>query len=570
VDAIVEDSSVPEGRVVGKSGALGDDQPQRLRLGALDIIRAAAYVLAALAVSVPLRLRTPGIPGLDSYYHFRHADLYVRYGLWMKEFPWLVYSTINKFSGDIGYGFHVFLTPFTLLPDEVLGMKLASAVEAAIVLVALYLVLRRHRVRYAFAWPFYLLFLAPPITYTFIMTRPQTLTMGLMGLLLSFMVKGPAFGVLLSSFALAFFHLNAFPLVLMVVAVTALAKGVVESRWEWGKWLAGLAGIGVGWLLRPNPIGVAQLEYTQIVVHEAARHAQLPLLFGREWTPVAPAALSSFALPIVLWICATLYLFAATASPHFKVPANRRTFLWSAISLSALFFVLMVLITKRFTPFWATSAVMVTAAALSLLITPSDDGEYRLSGRGARSAAAAVMAALLGMLAWKGLAPDAAHVSWVSPANRSVQTAAEALRGNGIAGEVVYNVDWGMFPGLFFSNTEDYYVSGLDPIFLYAYDPQLYWKSHHLATGRAVERTYSSQHRNESTAVDTYAFVQEDLRASYIILDRRRYAELDAYLQSDPRFSSVLGEQHVALYAVQDVPQPGHSPSPPGTQETPQ
>jgi hypothetical protein len=208
VDATVADPSVQGDQAAAENGALGDKRPRRRRWAAFDVLRAAAYVVAALVVSLLVRFRTPGIPGLDSYYHFRHADLYLRYGLWMKEFPWLVYSTINEFSGDIGYGFHAFLMPLALLPDEVLGMKLAAAVETAVVLVVLYLVLRRHGIPYAFAWPFYLLFLAPPITYTFIMTRPQTLTMGFAALLLSFMVKGPALGVLLASFALATYRIG--------------------------------------------------------------------------------------------------------------------------------------------------------------------------------------------------------------------------------------------------------------------------------------------------------------------------------------------------------------------------
>ena len=546
------DPRVQGDQAADENGARGHERPQRRTAVAFAVLRAAAYGVAVLAVSILLRFRTPGIPGYDSYYHFRHADLYVRYGLWMKEFPWLVYSTINKFSGDIGYGFHVFLMPFTLLSDEVLGMKLAAAVETAVVLLILYLVLRRHRIPYAFAWPFYLLFLAPPITYTFIMTRPQTLSMGVTALLLSFMVKGPALGVLLASFALAFFHLNAFPLVLLVVAVTALVKGIVESRWEWGKWLASLAGIGAGWLLRPNPLGVAKLEYNQILVHEAVRHAQLPLLFGREWAPVAPSALGAFALPILLWAAASISLAAATANPRFRASDHHRTFLWAAIALSSLFFVLMVILTKRFTPFWATSAVIVTATAFSLLLRPAGDDEHRRARGWARLAATTGIAAVLGALAWGALKPYAAHVSWSRPTDSAIETVAKALRDNGIAGEIVYNVDWSMFPELFLWNTEDYYVSGLDPIFLYAYDPQLYWKSHHLATGAAVAQTYGSPNPSPSAAVDTYAFVHEDLRASYIVLDRRRYAGLDAHLQSDPRFPLVLTKGNLALYAVRE------------------
>jgi hypothetical protein len=481
----------------------------------------------------------------------------------MKEFPWLVYSTISKFCGDIGYGFHLFLAPFTLLQDETLGIKLAAALETAVVLVILYVVLRRHRLPYAFAWPFYLLFLGPPITHTFMMTRPQTLTMGFSALLLSFMVRGPALGVLSASFAIAFLHLNAFPLVLVIVLGVAVVKSIVESQREWGKWLSALAGIGAGWALRPNPLGVAKLEYHQIIVHEVTRQAQIPLLFGREWSPVSVPALGAFAVPLLLWIVASLVLLVAVATPQFKAPRNERTFLWSTVVLSALFFAAMVLTTRRFTPFWAIYAVIGTAAAFAVLLGRYGNGGAPLASRAARLTATVAMVGVFVGLAWGALKTDAVHVSWARAIPRSVRMVAGLLRDNGTPGEIVCNLNWGMFPELFFSNTEDYYVSGLDPVFLYAYDQQLYWKFHHIASGAAVERTYSGLARSDSTAVDTYAFLHDDLHASYVLLDRRRHRPLDAHLQGDPRFSLVLAEQDLALYAVGDEPAPSELPGAP-------
>jgi len=151
---------------------------------------------------------------------------------------------------------------------------------------------------------------------------------------------------------------------------------------------------------------------------------------------------------------------------------------------------------------------------------------------------------------WNGLRADATHTRWLASSRHQLKAVAEWLRDNGRPGEIVYNVNWGMFAELFFWNTEDYYVSGLDPVFLYAYDPQLYWKFHHIATGVAAARTYSTLNRSTSAAVDTYRFAHDDLRASYVVLDRRAYGSLDSYLQSDPRFSLVFEDQSLAVYAV--------------------
>jgi len=520
------------------------------------VLSVSAYAAAALAVAVFLRLRTPGIPGYDSFYHFRHAQLYAQLGIWMKEFPWIVYSTMSQFAGDIGYGFHFFLIPFTFLRDEMLGMKLAAAFETAVVLVLLYVVLRRHRIAYAPAWPFLLLFMAPPITYTFVMTRPQTLTMGFSALLLSFMVTGSAWGVLLASFSLAFFHLNAFPVVPVIVLGVAVVKRVVEARWEWQKYPAALAGIGLAWALRPNPLGVAKLEYHQIIVHETARYAQLPLLFGREWLPVTLPALGAFAVPLLLWAVASFAIMAASGSREFQAAPRDRTFAWSSLVLSALFFAATVASTKRVTPLWATCAVIVVAVAFTLLFKRGRNGEEPFFGGSARLAATCVLAAALGGLMWNGLRAGATHTVWTASTRYRPKAPAEWLRDNGRPGEIIYNVDWSMFAELFFWDSEDYYVSGLDPVFLYAYDPQLYWKFHHLATGAATARTYSNLERSPSASVDTYAFVQDDLRASYIVVDHQRHGYLEGYLRSDPRFALAFDDGTIAIYAVGEAPPP--------------
>jgi hypothetical protein len=332
-----------------------------------------------------------------------------------------------------------------------------------------------------------------------------------------------------------------------------VVKGIVESRGEWRKWLAALAGIGVGWALRPNPLGVAKLEYHQIVVHETARHAQLPLLFGREWSPVTLPALGAFVIPLLLWAAASLVIMVASGGRRFPATPNDRTFLWSSLALAGLFFAVTVLNTKRVTPLWATCAVIVLAMAFTLLFDRARNGEEPFLGRSARLVVTCALAGVLGALMWNGLRADATHTRWLASSRHRPKAAAEWLRDNGRPGEIVYNVNWGMFPELFFWNAEDYYVSGLDPVFLYAYDPQLYWKFHHIAVGMAAAGTYSSLNRSMSAAVDTYQFVRDDLRASYVVLDRRAYGSLDRYLQSDPRFSLVFEDQSLAVYAVEGV-----------------
>ncbi len=229
--------------------------------------------------------------------------------------------------------------------------------------------------------------------------------------------------------------------------------------------------------------------------------------------------------------------------------------------LSGLFFAVAVGSTKRVTPLWATCAVIVCAVAFTLLFSRGRNGEEPFFGSGARLVTTCVLAAVLGGLMWNGLRAEATHVTWTASTRYSPKAPAEWLRNNGRAGEIVYNVNWSMFAELFFWNSEDYYVSGLDPVFLYAYDPQMYWKFHHLATGAAVARTYSTLDRNPSASVDTYAFVHDDLRASYIVVDHQGHGYLEEYLRSDSRFALAFDDGTIAIYAVGEGLLPAEVPA---------
>lgn len=509
------------------------------------------FLLAAFAVSAFFRFHNPTVPDPDSLYHLRHAHLYVERGPLLKSFPWIVYSTVNRFSSDIGYGFHVLLIPFSLLRNPVLGIKLAALFETIAVMAMLYATMRRQGILYYYAWPFVLLFLGPPMLYTFLMARPQTLTMGFAALLLSFMVAGGTWGVLLSSLAISFVHLN-ISLVIPVVVVTAgVVKGINERVWEWRKAAAALIGLGLGWLLRPNPLGTAKLEYVQVVVHALIRQKRIPLLFGREWLPLAPAeALSIFSAFVFIWaILAAVFLVAALVRRGGLSPRDR-TFLWGSLALSLIFYAVTILNTKRATPLWGVFAVMFVAKAFTSFLDPAKLKPGQLLKHEPRLALALLVGTLFALMVWDVTDEHVIQRRWLGRDPYRLKAASDWLRHNSRPGEVVFNVSWGAFPELFFWNTHNYYVSGLDPVFLFAYDERLYWKAHHLATGEATSYTSGAMDYRAGTREDTYTVLRRDFNASYILVERRRNMGLSYYLETNPHFTRCFQDKQVSVYQI--------------------
>ena len=514
----------------------GCEAEQPLALTARGWFHAACFLVAAVATSLIIRLSIPTVPDPDSFYHLRHAALYAERGLTLSAFPWLAYSVISRFGADLGYGFHVLILPFAWLRDPVLGARLAAALEIALAMVVFYWTMRRHAMAFAFAWPYMLIFFAPAIVYTVIQTRPQTLTMVSSALLLSFLLSGSAWGVFGASAAISAIHLNAAAVVPVVVIVAAAVQAVVARQWEWRKWLAAALGVAAGWALRPNSLGAARLLYVQTVVHETVRQRQIPLLFGKEWSPVPSSALPGFFYVILIW-AATAVVFLAVLARHRKSMAPRdRAFLWSSLLLSIACFIAAMVITKRTVPLWAAFSVMFIAKTFTLLLNPSDRRPGQLLGEDARLIGGFATALLLVMMVFTGANQVLLRGGWTGSDPARLKGAADWIRAHARPGEIVYNVNWDEFPELFFWNTDQHYVSGLDPVFLYAYDEGLYWKAHHLQAGDATSRTWRAM-AAQGAGEDTYTVIRKDFRASYLLLDKRRNIALDDFLRTDRRFT---------------------------------
>jgi len=60
------------------------------------------------------------------------------------------------------------------------------------------------------------------------------------------------------------------------------------------------------------------------------------------------------------------------------------------------------------------------------------------------------------------------------------KNAANWLKQNTPKQSTIFNMDWDNFPELFYYNTDNYYIVGMDPTFMYEYDSKLYWMWYHI------------------------------------------------------------------------------------------
>ena len=505
----------------------GPSAPHRLILRTRQ--RLALFLLAALAVSVHLHLSSNKFPDPDVFYHFRHAAIYAGGGLFSGEFPWIPYSVIGKFSSDIWYGFHVLLIPFAWAGDPLLAMRLAGIFVTALCLFFVYLACLRLDIKPALLWPLFLLFSSAFLLHRLTMLRPHVLSLGLNVLLLALLAAGNIRGVFIAAFACAWLHLSLSFVPVILLGVFVGTKLWTEKSLAWRESLALAGGLVAGWLFRPNPLGAARIAYVQVIQWTLEKLGGAPLEVGAELRPLAIH--SNYLAFIVLWSSSLLFLFWKSFRGHSQLPAAQRTVLYSAGMLSALFFLLSVLFARRAFDFCSGFGTVLIALVFTRFLFQVNWLRFGLLG-------------LLGFLALYGISlRDTVLLASGWNADR-LAGAAKWIEANSEPGDIVFNVRWEYFSELYFWNTKNHYTSGMDPIFQYAYEPELHRAGLSLAAPRRSALCVSGN------CADPYQVLKEGFKARYVFLLKRADTRTYLYLRSDRRFSLKSEDHTSAVFEV--------------------
>jgi hypothetical protein len=385
------------------------------------------------------------------------------------------------------------------------------------------------------------------------MTRPHVLSTGLSALLFAWLVTGRPRLAFLASLAIAFFHLSHAWVVFAVATVVLGVRTALERRLPWREALVVAAGVAAGMLARPNPLGGARLLWVQIVELSLARSDSALPSVGKELVPLDWRLVGlNFTPMLVLWIGAAVLGAGLLSKPK---PSSRRAgprkrdattaevgrrskiALAASLVLSMAFFAMMLFVARRSYDLWSLFAVLFVAIVAATL-TP------RVRARAMRVA----------IVLFVGMAAHAVYRNQSSLDDAhppdAMKEAAEWIGRHASPGEIVYNVSWDSFPMLFVWNRTNRYVSGMDPVFLWARDPALYYESLHLEHGKATSRTCRSLGCGPDTHVDTHTAIRRDFGASWLFLDKKRNPELLAWVRSDARFASGFENEEHAVFRV--------------------
>ncbi|CAG1008080.1 hypothetical protein ANAEL_03621 [Anaerolineales bacterium] len=410
-----------------------------------------------------IQFATPDMPDNDGFYHIKLAWL-MRTESLKPAFPYLPLSILNENEFyDHHFLFHVALIPFTF-GDLRLGAKWAAVTFSALAFLSVWYLFHRQKIPLAWLWAIGLLGISDAFLYRMSITRAQSLSLAVLVLGLTWILEGRYKHLAVLSFFYVWMY-DAFPLILAIAGLHFLSILLLENRLEFRPLL--WAGIGIGLGLIINPYFPDNLIFTW--------HHLLPKLqdatsvsVGNEWYPYDTAqVLRNSSLALIAFASGTLALGLS----------GRKIDLRTTLSfLLALLFAVMLFKARRFVEYFPPFALIFSAFAWAPLFNVERQpvlAESKLYGKLQTSLPVILLAVAVSAGIVKSI-PVAQERIIDSKPYTLYEGASNWLVKNTPSGELVFQTDWDDFQRLFFYNTHNTYLAGLDPTYLQLYDGDLY------------------------------------------------------------------------------------------------
>lgn len=503
---------------------------------------------------------TPSFPDPDSFYHMKMAELF-REGNFVKNFPWLSdYTVLGSFYGDQHFLYHLFLVPFVILFPPPLGIKIATIFLAALLVGAFYTFLRAEKIRFAFFFSFLLLWIEPFIFRMSLAKAPSVSLLLLLGVLFAIFRLRPLLLFFLSAaFVWAY---GAFPLAFVAAFVyTGVSEGfrIWERRRKWwirilerlnipwpGKdregWMrrkehrlvvGSLLGIILGLFTHPHFPGYLRLWWVQFF-QIGIQNYQNVIGVGGEWYPYTFATLIPNAVLLVIFLVPALVVFSVTLS---KQTRHSWTFL-----ILMVFFFLLTLKSRRYVEYFVPVGMLFSAFSLNPVLSGWTFKRVISNGRfwNLRQMIPAIafciyLIVMIPTIAIRDLKLARAGFIGGIPPSR-FQQASRWLAKNTQEGSLVLHSDWDEFPVLFYHNTHNRYIVGLDPTFMYLKNPDRYWSWVRLTKGEV-----------DKNAV---AKILEDEFQGAIVFVAKDHTAMKKIMEEATRLRLVYEDHEAAIYKL--------------------
>ena len=455
---------------------------------AIRILQLAVGVIVITLIFWKLQFSTSSIccGDFDGYYHIKWSRTLwesIKAGKLVPTFPWLPLTTLNpKDYVDHHWLFHIIQIPFAEFRDPRLGAKIASLLFGSLAVISCYWFLIKYRIRYVLVWLVALLACSAPFLFRLNMAKAPPLAIIFLIVAIHCLFKKKYWPLLPLAFLFTLTY-DMFVLLLLAVTVWVAVIGWSERRFEWRPLVWVGAGTVAGLVI--NPYFPHNLQLLSEHIRIKITGSDYDVKVGSEWYPYDSWEFIGNSLVACISMVVGYVAFDVGDRKRTHHPLFFLLFSTALLIMNARW--------KRIAEYWPPFAVMFAAFSLQpwiegtrsiLTRLPSDilaelepfldralpppPEYYGLI----RTVIAGVIACALSVVLFFNLKATVKEIGTSEP-HKFYEAGAKWLRANVPPHEIVFNTDWDDFPRLFYFDETHYYVSGLDPSYLYDRDPVL-------------------------------------------------------------------------------------------------
>jgi len=484
----------------------------------------------------------PNFGDPDVFYHIKISKLMIEDQLVFTEFPWMQYSSLRDNFTDHHFLFHILLIPFIYIAGTIWGAKIAIAFFAASFFTCLYWFLQKFKFKHSEliiialllfnsfffrlslmkATPLSLIILLFLITYIFEKKYWQIL-------LLSYIYVLTYGGWLLGLFiALIYIFSNILFFITQKKPILKELTNKLLSHHHLKIIISIIAGNILGIIINPYFPQNLKFYWQQIVDIGIVNYSNI-IQVGNEWysTSALSVIVSARFLLILLTIGILLTIFN-----HKKL--NRQSIFFFLVSL--IFFVL-TLKSRRYIEYFAPFLAIFTGYLLTIYYTDLKKWIAEIlknrSEKPLYRSLFLIISILIIFTFFIQLTTTFRLLSNI-PTTQFEQSS-QFIKTKTPYHSTIFHSSWDEWPQLFYHNSTDYYIAGLDPTFAYKFNSKKYLLWRKLVTQPATNDFYSS--------------IKNEFQANYVFANKR-YLQFIKNLDEALYFKPIYEDEEVIIYQV--------------------
>lgn len=491
----------------------------------------------ALAVFAGLQYQARGVfADPDGFYHAKVSQLLV-HGNLTDQYIWMPFTTWANGFADQHYLYHLLLSPF----NQVDSLPVSIVIFGIIFFIALLVLFYKFKVSGVIWWAALILFGSVDFIFRLNLVKANALSLVLMFLVLILLLQWQQnrskINLLLMSAASFIFvwTYGGFVFLPVLVGGYVLAIYITQKKFDLWPLLIIILGIGLGMLFHPHSGHLIESLGNQLFQTGLRAGSEVPA--GNEWLQYNLFwFVKSNLIVLIVW------LFSIGIIIHKLI---RSKLSWQEIWLQilAIFFFFLAMQHRRFIEYFVPFAVLASAIVFEPFFSKIEWQEVKNTIKKYwqfRFVLLFVTITITLTFGWN-FNQVASYVKQ-GTSSHQYEHAAQAIAEQSNPGDMVLNTQWDQFPQLWYWNSKNYYMAGMDPTFMYLQDPVRYWQWRKIADDNTDDW-------KDATA--THLMIKESLATKFIFIETDRNSNIIEFLDQYPQFfEPFFSEDNIAVYKV--------------------